>query len=254
MDKREFTLYDLIDVFKKHWWVILLAALIVGGAFAFYSIQSYEAEYTAEVTFYVAPSNGGSTTEFDSSDVNKVTWAQRILNSYIEILNTDNLISKVDAGVLAKYPEAYEKFGLSRSKIKSAISTSVHEDSSLFTVKFRTKSPESSYDIADVYEGIVPDHILSVTKIKDTITVVDSAAMPVNPSNGKNFVRNTAVGLLLGALVSYIIFFMIELFDVRVKNEDDLLGNYQVPLLGSIPDYTSDMKAGRQGYSYGKQQ
>ena len=111
---------------------------------------------------------------------------------------------------------------------------------------FSADSSEAAYALARALGEIVPDYISGVTGYEQTVRVADTANEPRVPSNSRNLVRNTFVGGVIGAVAIYLIFFFIELFDVRVKNEEDILNNYNVPLIGTIPDYSEETKA-RQG-------
>ena len=247
MEKREFTFYDLIEVIKKHWWVILISAIVVAAGFGVFAVRSYQEEYTASVTFYVNRSEVTDNTSISAAS-QSYSWAQKVVNSYIEILGTDTFASMMRDQMKEEEADVYNAYGLSRDVIKNSITMSAHENSNLFTAKVKTKSAELSYAIAKTLETASSKYINTVTSDEDTISVVDKAELPTYPSNTNRMTRNAAIGFLLGALISYIIFFVIELLDVRVKNEEDLVSNYDVPLLGTIPDYTSDMKSTRQGY------
>ena len=247
MEKREFTFYDLIEVIKKHWWVILISAIVVAAGFGIFAVRSYQEEYTASVTFYVNRVEVTDNTSISAAS-SSYNWAQKVVNSYIEILGTDTFASQMKESMQEEYADIYSKFSLSRGAIKSSITMNAHENSNLFTAKVKTKDANCSYAIAKTLETAALEYVTAVTKDTDTISVVDKAEKPESPSNTNRMTRNAAIGFLLGALISYIIFFVIELLDVRVKNEEDLISNYDVPLLGTIPDYTSDMKSTRQGY------
>ena len=251
MDKKEFTFYDLIEVLKKHWLIILISAIILGALFGVYAQRTYHEQYSASVTFYVSPSQSDQTADDStwsmSTDAQKLSWALKVINSYVEILNSNRFAEKVDAYLLQSLgEETYNSYGLSQSVVKKSISFSIHDDANLFTTNISTSSAASAKAIADAVEQMAPEHISEITKAPDTVTKSDSTAPYV--SNSKNLTRNILIGVVLGALISYIVFFIIELLDVRVKNEDNLISNYDVPLLGTIPDYTSDMKTTRQGY------
>jgi len=248
MDKKEISLYDLFDVLKKHWLIVLICAVILGAIFGIYSVRSYVATYTADVTFYVSPSGDQNSGTWEGTDSTKLSWALKIINSYVEILSTNSFADKVNETVLETLgEEKYDSFNLSRDYINKIIKLSIHEDSNVFTASVTTTDPEKTYSIAKAVEDIAPEHIDSITGLEKTITSMDSPEMPVKPSNGNHMYRNTVIGLALGALISFIVAFVVEILDVRVKSEEDLVSNYEFPLLGTIPDYTSDMKT-RQGY------
>lgn len=46
---------------------------------------------------------------------------------------------------------------------------------------------------------------------------------------------NTAIGLALGRVLGVLAAFLIFFLDKRVKDEDDILRHYDVPILGVVP-------------------
>jgi polysaccharide biosynthesis transport protein len=60
------------------------------------------------------------------------------------------------------------------------------------------------------------------------------ALAPTSPSSPKTS-KNTALGLLLGLLIGCGIAFLLERFDRRIKEPEDLAAIYRLPMLGAIP-------------------
>ena len=252
MEKREFTFYDLLEVLKKYWWVIVLSAIVVATAFGVYAVRSYHEEYTTKTVFYIVRAENmedpsGTSTSM-AQEIQTMSWAQKVMNSYIEILTLDSFAEKVNDDLHTNFPELSEQYGGNKGMIKGAITLAAHEDSNLFDLTVRTGSIDCTYEIARSIEKLAPIQIADITNNKDSIIVVDDADKPTVPSNSNRLVRNAVIGFLIGALIAYVIFFVIELLDVRIKNEEDLVSNYEVPLLGTIPDYSSEIKSTRSGY------
>lgn len=248
MNKREFTLYDLVTVFKKRWWIMLVCALIIGSCFGFYSINTYVPEYTASVTFYVSPSNEDvDQGVWDSSnDTAKINWALKAINSYMAIIKTTDFSKTLNDTYEAKFADEYKSCGFDEDAVKDSISMSIiSEDATLFKVNIKTPYKESSYNLAVLLEKLVPEQIESVTNLKNTVNLADSAQFPEGLSNSDHMARNTAIGFMLGALISFLVLFLIEIFDVRIKSEEDILNNYTTPLLGTIPLFQSDNRSKR---------
>ena len=55
---------------------------------------------------------------------------------------------------------------------------------------------------------------------------------PVSP----NVRLNTILGALIGMVMSVSYIFLKELFDVRVKNVEDLVTRFKYPVLGTVPE------------------
>ena len=66
------------------------------------------------------------------------------------------------------------------------------------------------------------------------VQLLSPAQVPSSPSSPK-VTRNTALGLLLGLLFGLLAAFLLERFDRRIKNVEELEAIYRVPLLGAVP-------------------
>ncbi len=249
MNKRDFTLNDLLTIFRKRWWIMLLCALLVGSCFGFYSIKTYVPEYTASVTFYVSPSSEMEQAGWDSSnDTAKVNWALKVINSYMAIIKTTDFSQALNDAYAddEKLDGEYEKLGFDALKVRKSISMSIiSEDATLFKVNIKTPYKEASFNLAQKLQELVPTQIANVTKTTDTVHVADTAKMPAGLSNSDNMARNTAIGFMLGALLSFLVLFLIEVFDVRIMSEEDIVNNYTTPLLGTVPLFHSDNRSKR---------
>ena len=76
-----------------------------------------------------------------------------------------------------------------------------------------------------------------------SVSIVDEATTPVTPTS-PNKTLNTIIGVLIGMILGVLIIFVIELFDTRIKTEDDLVTKFDLPILGVIPDLESAMTKG----------
>lgn len=247
MNKRDFTLNDLLTIFRKRWWIMLLCALLVGSCFGFYSYRTYVPEYTASVTFYVSPSSEMEQAGWDSSnDTAKVNWALKVINSYMAIIKTTDFSQTLNDEYAKEFEDEYKMAGFDAQKIRQTISMSIiSEDATLFKVNIKTPYKEVSCHIAEKVEELVPTQIENVTKTSNTVHVADTAKMPAGLSNSDNMARNTAIGFMLGALLAFLVLFLIEIFDVRIMSEEDIINNYTTPLLGTIPLFQSDNRSKR---------
>ncbi|MBQ4601543.1 MAG: hypothetical protein IJB24_01665, partial [Clostridia bacterium] len=105
-----------------------------------------------------------------------------------------------------------------------------------------------SYNIGKIFEELGPKKILEVTG-KEAVKIADSSRIATEASNSRNMARNSIMGFLIGAILAFLVVLIIEVSDVRIKDEDDIVDTYSVPLLGSVPNFES---AKKKGYGYGK--
>ncbi|HVI41249.1 MAG TPA: Wzz/FepE/Etk N-terminal domain-containing protein [Anaerovoracaceae bacterium] len=217
----EFTLSEIISIIIKRIWIIVLCIILgTAGTFTVTKCLIHE-KYTASVSMYVAP-NSGNADLFAS--LNELNYAQKVVNTYIEILKTDNFMSSVAKA---------SSLGYSVGELKKMVEMSPLNDTEIFKVKVTTTDPKKSLLLANTIARLAPEKIIEI-KDADAVRVVDPATLPEYPSS-PNVLLNIAIGFALGFIIGIMAAFIIEMMDKRVKDEDDLLKHYDVPVLGVIP-------------------
>ena len=237
MTGKDFSLSDLFSVLKKRWIIILIVALLTGTLAALYSIETFVPMYTSTATFYVTPNNGE---DYSSEDKTALDYSMKVISSYTQILRTNDFFQKVSDEYAKQYPDEYAQNPLDYKKIKSAMSTSSDSDTTLFKVSVMMSDAKAAYRISQIMVDYVPSYIQDVSGVSDTVHIADTPRQATVQTNSSNTVRNALIGCLAGILVTYLICFFVELLDTRIKNEEDILNTYTVPLIGTIPDFEQE--------------
>ncbi|MDF2906315.1 MAG: hypothetical protein K0R34_1636 [Herbinix sp.] len=215
----EFTIKEMIEIVMKRLILIILCTLVGFGSS--YVISSYIVKpfYTASVQMYVNPDDTAS-----STNINELYYAQKVVTTYINFLQTKSFYRQVIKD---------SKSTLSLKELKKMTSIQSVNNTEIFEISVTSKDPYESFRIVETIQSIVPDLIRNI-KSSAEISVVDPVVVPTQPS-GPNVLLNTALGGMIGFVLSVIAAFLIELLDVKVKNQEDLSDKYQLPILGSIP-------------------
>ncbi|MBR4881774.1 MAG: hypothetical protein IKU19_07555 [Clostridia bacterium] len=247
MEKREFSLLDVLQLLKLRWWILLLAAIIFASGAGVYSYMTYEPTYSSSVTVYVNDQTAQDTNTAD--DVSQVKWAKEVVNSYLALLKTNDFMEEISSEYQARFPDAWAERTYSAIKLsKSCVKYTIIEETYLFTFTVTTHDKEASYNMGKIFEELAPKKITEVTG-KDAIKIADSSRVAIETANSRNLARNSIVGFLIGAILAFLIVLIVDVSDVRIKDEDDIVDTYNVPLLGSVPNFDS---AKKKGYGYGK--
>jgi len=209
---------------------VLIAVCTFTGLFAFFIISKYimKPNYTATVQMYVDPNDDVTTS---SANLTELNYAQKVVNTYINFLKTKVFYKQViEESNLNYAPEQLKRM----TQIQSVNNTEI------FEISVTTLEPYDSFILVEAMQKIAPRLINS---IKDTaeISVVDPVVLPTAPSS-PNIFMNTMVGGMIGFLLSVMLSFLWEIIDVNVKNQEDLLKRYQLPILGSIPNFHVNKK------------
>ncbi len=146
----------------------------------------------------------------------------QLVNTYSEILKSPRILDEV-----AKKNKKY-----SASDIKGMLTVTTQAESQILNVNVENGSKKDAEkvanDIANVFSDKMPD-IMNV----DNVSVLSSAkgtASKVSP----NLLLNLAIGLILGLILSLIVIVLKEMFDKRIKTEEDIEKELNIPVLGSI--------------------
>ncbi|HEX2986193.1 MAG TPA: Wzz/FepE/Etk N-terminal domain-containing protein [Caproiciproducens sp.] len=221
----ELSVKDLFRIIRKNFILLLICGLIgLGGS---YSISRYlmHPTYISTVKLYVY-TKGDSTQSANYNYLNDLNYAQKVVNTYIEMLRTNSFYKSVKDKANLDY---------SIDELKDMISFSVLNDTEVFQVSVSSHKPEEAKNIADTVTALAPQTI-SAIKESALLKVVDSATFPTAPSSPK-ILQNSMIGFILGLAAAFFYAFLRETLDVRIKQEEDLSTKYPVPILGSIPDF-----------------
>lgn len=248
MEEKTINIMDLVMLALRYVWVIILAAVVfAAGAFSyckFFITPSYSATASILVT------NGAVTTSYDettgkiaSSDISASLY---LSYTVVDILNTPDIYKKV-ADQLGKN---YSYQGLMGSSSIARRS----EDTLFIDVTFSSTDPKEAMRIANKFVEIACEYIPGF--IPSARANVASTAIKAAMTYPRTLMT-TGVAGVIGAVVSYIVLFIIESMNRAIKGEEDFTNNFDVPLLGAVPDFENAESGGyrktrgRGGYSSG---
>jgi capsular polysaccharide biosynthesis protein len=224
-------------------WKVLVVAIVLGALLGyFYTANFTTLTYTSSVEFlaYAVDSQqefSDSSTSSSNSDAvrtsntSKMNYAMKMLDTYIEIMNTNEFDTKV-ANDLNKRINANH----SASTIKSAMNITSVEETAMFKITVTTSSPDLSYEIAKQLETTVPDMMKSTNNGLVNASVEDKAIKAAS-AGSLGYAKKMSIGALAGFVLAAVYIVLRNLLDVRVKNDEELIEKYNIPVLGSIPSF-----------------
>ena len=223
----------LLDAVLHRAWIVVLvsilcAALVFGATFLFITPK-----YDASVMFYVNNSDisvGNTSLSLTSSDI---TASRGLVETYIVILNTRETLSHVTdyAGIDIAYDDLSEM-----------ISAESVEETEVFRVTVTSADPNEAEELANSIAYILPKRISGIVE-GTSAKIVDAAIVPTEPSS-PSYTQNTILGFLLGFVLSVSVIVLREIFDISIRNEEDITQCCKHPILAMVPDMTSAGKGG----------
>jgi capsular polysaccharide biosynthesis protein len=218
----EISLVDILLSLKNHIVLIILIVIFITGLFWVISKFLIVPQYDSMVKFYIE----ASTVDDDnpSAGLQAVNLAQRIANTYIELMKTNSFYD-----LLVK--EAGRDFSV--SELKKMISYESVKDTEILKASVRTPSPDLSLEIANTIAEVAPDAMNEI-KSNATLTVIDQPLLAKGQST-PNVMRNTALGFVFGLLVGSLLAVLIDRFNIKIKTEEDITKNFDISVIGVVP-------------------
>lgn len=231
----QINLMNVVSMVIKRWWILVVTTVLLGTTF--FAITEYfiPEKFTSMgkllVSNTVSPYQEDGT--LASESINKLNASTRLLNTYMEIFKTNSFLAKIAADSGTKY---------SANQLKGMVTYSSLNQTEVLQVSVVCQDRMEARQLCEL---ILDNAQTEVERIGSggSVTVVDEATTPSSPSS-PNKTLNTIIGVLLGMVLGVLIIFVIELFDTRIKTEDDLVEKFDLPILGVIPDLESSMNKG----------
>lgn len=225
-ETEEITFRDLLALFLPKCWIIILCGVLCAVAVGASSAFLQDDTYTASATIYVykeRSNESASTTYYDS------ITSQKMVKTYSIVLKSRSFLNKVINNI-----EDSEDYGLTAKSISSSLQIKQVDDTEIFDVFFTSKDKELTYKVLSEIT------VLSQTELQNTIPnasdvrIIDEPQEPTAPDS-KHVTRNTLIAFAAGILVTMIVIFLFNQFDIVIHNKKKIEDNFNIPVLGVIP-------------------
>lgn len=228
---REINLVLLGKVVLRRIWIVILAAIVLAAG-TYICIKNFVTPmYKTHVSFCV---NNGSTNQ--SVTASDLATSQRLVLTYVEGLRSNTVLNAVSKELDG---------AVSAGAISGMMSADTGSETEIFRVYISHSDPVMAAKVANAIAEVAPEQIAKFIK-GSSAEVVDWATIPTTPYS-PNATTGALTAAVLGAVLAAAILCMLEILDVRVKGEDDLASISDIPVLGIIPDLTTESN---KDYSY----
>ncbi|MCM1114304.1 MAG: Wzz/FepE/Etk N-terminal domain-containing protein [Clostridium sp.] len=227
----------LISTVLKKWKLIVIFAVIGALLAFFYTSHFTTLTYSSSVEFLAYAQDTqqdlaeSSTIVQATSNTSKMNYAMKALNTYIELFKTNEFNQNVADEINENYSTSY-----SAGTIKGATTITTIEDTAMFRVTITTTNADLSYQIAHQLEKSIPE------KMKNTSdgivrASVEDKALKATTSESLGYPKKITIGFLAGAILAVAYIILRDFIDVRIKSSDELTEIYDIPVLGTIPEF-----------------
>jgi len=231
---------DIVKLLMLLWskaLIIILCALICGGAAFAYARYLVEPTYQSNVLIYVNNSSislGSASISVSSSDLSA---SKSLVSTYTAILKTRNTLNTVISKAKLNY--SYEE-------LSDMISASSVNNTEILKVTVTSTNAEEAASIANTIADVFPDKVANIVngtsaKIVDYGVVNTKRVAP-------SYTKFALIGAFVGAAIVCIVIFIQYLMDDTFREEEFITGSFNVPILSSVPNLA--MKNESHYYDY----
>ena len=213
---------DVLYLLRKLWsrkFFIIFIALVVGTIALLGSVFLIKPKYTSTTRIYVVSRTADSITNQD------LQAGSYLVKDYQEVITSNEVLSSV----IDK-----EKLSLTPNELSSMISVTIPTDTRVISISVEDDNAQEATTIANTVREVAAEKIKAVTKVDD-VTTLEAAEVPKEPSS-PNIKRNTLIGVIAGGVLAVISIIILEVFDDRVRRQEDIEDVLGLPLLGIVPD------------------
>lgn len=226
-------------VLKRFWLICIVSVLcaVITTVSTFFLVTP---KYESSAMFYV---NNNSLSVGDASfsiSQGDISAAKSLVDTYIVILNSRACLNDVID---------YASVDMDYEQLQDMISASAVNSTEIFEVKITSEDPQQAEILANAIAYILPKRISSIVE-GTSANIVDyaiEASEPCSPS----YPKNGAIGFIIGLVLSLSIVVLREIFDVTIRDDEDLSRVCKYPILASVPDMANPNQSGGQYYGYG---
>lgn len=235
MEEKTINIMDLVLLAWHRLWIIILAAVVFAASAFGYCNFFLTPSYSATASLLVT--NGGVNSSYDDSN-DKVSGSDISASLYltytvVDILNTPDIYKKVADQLGDNY--SYQQL------INSSSVARRNEDTLFIDVTFSSTDPKEAMRIANKFVEISCQYIPEF--IPSSKASVASTAIKASMTYPRTFSTTAAAGVV-GAVAAYVVLFIIESMNHAIKGEEDFANNFDIPLLGSVPDFENAESGG----------
>ncbi|ATH63897.1 capsule biosynthesis protein CapA [Staphylococcus nepalensis] len=151
----------------------------------------------------------------------------QLVNTYSEIIKSPRILDKVSKNLKGKY---------SSKEIEGMLTVSNQAESQILNITVENESREAAGKVANEIANVFSKDVNKIMNV-DNVSILSKADNNGNKVSPKPF-TNAVVGVFLGLIIALVIIFLKEILDKRIKTEEDVEELLDLPVLGTIQDFS----------------
>lgn len=223
----EIDLLKLFGVIKKVWHycvaIVLLFMIVAFGVTKIFIPKSYEADAKIIV---VSKNDNAANPSISYTDLQ---LNQKLVATYTQIIMSERISDMVIQNLGNK---------LTTRNYNSMVKVTAQQNTEIMKITVNSQDPVFSSELANEIVNVFLSEINNIMPVEN-VSILNSAKVPMDPV-GPSALMNTAIGGVLGIMMSGLLCMYVLFTDRKVKEVDDLKGVLDYPVIGSIPFVSSE--------------
>lgn len=219
----EINLKDLFEYLKERILIIIIGVFVALGITFVYETLIKVPKYSSETTIVLVKANEGDYTQ------NDLTVNKNLVDSYSVLVKSKKVLTEVIKDV---------NFKGSINELSKEIKVSSVNDTEYLKITVQDESSKKAYDITKSISKHFMDEVKDIYKMNN-VSVVDEPEISNRQSNN-TLIRDLALSVAVGLLLTTGTLFVIYYFDDTIKYDEDLEEELNTPIIGKI--FKSRMK------------
>lgn len=234
-EDRLFLILPLLRALKRNLWIVILVAVLFGGAGYTASKMFITPTYKTSFTAYVNNRNQGEdSTSVSSADLSA---SRSLVQTYGEILTSRSVLAAASEKI-----GGYYTYG----QLTDMITVDTVDNTEIISIGVIMDDPQAALDLAEAVAEVAPEQVAKIVE-GSSMQIIDAPTFPTSVY-GPNNKKNALLAAILGGALVVVIIILKELLDDRVKDEAGLEERYDITIIGVIPDLVT---AAKHEYTYG---
>lgn len=205
------------EIIKKNWKLLVLLPIVFLLISLIYTFLIASPKYEATTQVLVNEKE-----KSENMQAQQVQSNIQLVNTYTEIVKSPRILDEVS--------KEHKEYSVSQLNKMVSVNTKAQTQILYLSVKAgsKNKSEQLTNDVAKVFKKQIPV-IMNVDNVS-ILSVADGTSTRVSP----NITINIVASLVFGLIFAIIIIIFKELFDKRIRTEEDVKRELDIPVLGSI--------------------
>ncbi|PNZ70003.1 capsule biosynthesis protein CapA [Staphylococcus croceilyticus] len=207
----------LLQTIKKNLWLFILLPIVFLLLSAIFTFFVLKPEYQSSTQVLVNQKK-----ESKNVGVQEVQGNIQLVNTYSEIIQSPRILEEVS--------KKYDKY--SSEELAKMVNVKTEANSQILNLSVTANNKKESENIANEVANVFQDEMPHIMNV-DNVSILSKANGTAEKISPKPFI-NLLLGLIIGLVLASIIVALKELLDRRIRTEEDVERELNVPVLGSI--------------------